>query len=200
MSCLLGVALLTAACAAPGPEGPGPAFDTATPAVPPPASTPPDSPPGAVVGPGLSGAGTAAVEVDRDGAGSMGYLTGVRLARQDGFDRIVLQFADRVPGYLVRYQDLPVLADGSGAVIPTPGATTSVLITVRPASGYQMDTSTPTYTGPRTITADTTRAVQAVAAGDFEAVLNWAVGLRGRTPFRVTELTAPPRLVVDFQH
>ena len=38
------------------------------------------------------------------------------------------------------------------------------------------------------------------AAGDYEAVLTWVVGLRAKVPFRVLVLDGPPRLVIDFQH
>ena len=50
----------------------------------------------------------------------MAHLAAVRLAGQDGFDRLVLEFADRVPGYTVGYRPLP--ADASGAEIALPGA------------------------------------------------------------------------------
>jgi hypothetical protein len=194
---LLGGMLLSG-CSASSPEpasgsAPGPAPGSESGSAPPPAAV------GAA--PALPGGTTAEVREERDG-GPMGYLTGVRLARQDGFDRLVLEFTgtDRVPGYIVGYQPLPVRADGSGDVVPTPGAAQAVMVTVRPASGYRIEAATPTYSGPRVVTGDTAVVTQAVAAGDFEAVLNWGVGLRARTPFRVTELTAPPRLVVDFQH
>jgi len=49
---------------------------------------------------------------------------------------------------------------------------------------------------PSTLSADT----EATAAGDYEAVLTWVVGLRAKVPFRVLVLDGPPRLVVDFQH
>jgi hypothetical protein len=39
---------------------------------------------------------------------------------------------------------------------------------------------------------------EVVATGDFEGVLSWAIGLRKATVFRVSELTAPPRLVIDI--
>ncbi|MDQ2707046.1 MAG: hypothetical protein M3Z25_05180 [Actinomycetota bacterium] len=140
---------------------------------------------------------TADVHVSR---AVLGHLSTVRLARQDGYDRLVLEFTDQVPGYTVGYRPLPVRADASGAEIPLPGATTAVVVTLHPASGHREDTGAPTYTGPATVAAGTAQVTQAQAAGDFEAVLNWVVGLRAKTPFRVTVLGGPPRLVIDFQH
>jgi hypothetical protein len=36
--------------------------------------------------------------------------------------------------------------------------------------------------------------------GDFEANLLWAIGLADPVDFRVTELSDPPRLVVDARN
>ncbi len=145
----------------------------------------------------LPGAGTADVHVSR---AVLGHLSTVRLARQDGYDRLVLEFTDQVPGYTVGYRPLPARDDASGAEIPLPGAITAVVVTLHPASGHREDTGAPTYTGPATVAADTAQVTQAQAAGDFEAVLTWVVGLRAKTSFRVTVLAGPPRLVIDFQH
>ena len=59
----------------------------------------------------------------------------------------------------------------------------------------------PPYDGPTTITpTDTANVVQVVEAGDFEAVLNWAIGVRSPTTPTVTVLTDPVRVVVDIPH
>ena len=73
--------------------------------------------------PGLPGAGTA--DVSQAPTGNVAHLAAVRLAGQDGFDRLVLEFADRVPGYTVGYRPLPAHADASGAEIALPGASAS---------------------------------------------------------------------------
>lgn len=130
-------------------------------------------------------------------AGGTAQLVDARLAGHDGFDRLVFEFADRVPGYTVGYQPLPAHADGSGAEIPLPGATALVQVTLTPASGWDEDART--YVGPSTLSADTATVTEVKAAGDFEAVLNWAAGLRAKVPFTVDVLDGPPRLVIDFQ-
>ena len=58
----------------------------------------------------------------------------------------------------------------------------------------------PTYTGPSTLSADTASVTEIKGAGDFEAVLTWAVGLRATVPFNVRTLDGPPRLLIDFRH
>src|SRR5581483_5729040 len=147
--------------------------------------------------PALPGAGTADVGISRSGTG---HLSAVRLGDQGSYDRLVLEFKDQVPGYTVGYRPLPAKADGSGDPIPLPGAKALVMVTMRSASGYNSDLSTPTYTGPNEVSGKTAVVTQAKAAGDFEQVLSWAVGLRSKVPFKVSLLNAPPRLVIDFQH
>jgi hypothetical protein len=78
-------------------------------------------------------------------------------------------------------------------------------VRMEPASGF--DLSVPegelVYTGPRRISgtkAGTSTVREVVRAGDFEAVLAWAVGLGDRVDFRVRALAGPPRLVVDFRN
>jgi hypothetical protein len=154
----------------------------------------------ALVAVGMVGAITAAptIQAQTDSAGS---LVAVRLAHQKGYDRLVLEFADRVPDHTVGYRPLPAQADGSGKDIPLPGASAVVKIVLTPASGNGWGGVPRTYFGPSTVTAANTASVtEAKAAGDFEAVLTWVVGLRAHVPFVVLVLDGPPRLVVDFQH
>jgi hypothetical protein len=51
-------------------------------------------------------------------------LTSVRAARHEGYDRVVYQFANTLPGYDVRYVKRPVHQDGSGKVV-RPAITTA---------------------------------------------------------------------------
>ncbi len=129
-----------------------------------------------------------------------GQLVAVRVGVHDGFDRVVLEFSESVPGYTVKYVELPVIEDGSGDSIDLPNAERAVQIVLTPASGWDMEQGEPTYTGPNAVTND--KAVEitgVVSSGDFEAVLSWAVGLRSEVPFKVTKLDNPARLVVDFK-
>ena len=166
-----------------------PPTTVATTSSPPPSTTP--------TPPQLPPFGTADVREARPG--DPAHLVAVRLAREDGFDQLVLEFTDRVPGYTVGYGPLPARADGSGAEIPLPGAGAKVSVSLNPASGDGWTDGVRTYFGPSTVTADTAAVTEAKAAGDFEAVLTWVVGLRAMVPFRVLVLDGPPRLVVDFQ-
>lgn len=146
----------------------------------------------------LAGAGTA--DVHADPTGDMAHLDDVRLAAEDNYDRLVLQFTDRVPGYTIGYQPPPAREDASGFDIPLPGATTVLHVSLTPATAAGWGGGPPTYSGPRTLTADTTSVTEVKSAGDFEAVLTWVMGVRAREPFRVQVLDGPPRLVVDVAH
>lgn len=145
----------------------------------------------------LPGAGTDEVSEESE---SFGQLIAVRVGEHTTFDRVVFEFADDVPGYTVKYVELPVLADGSGEPVELPDAETAVQVVFTPASGFDMEAGEETYKGPNTVTNDKTVEITGVvSSGDFEAMLSWAVGLRHEVPFKVTKLTSPARLVIDFQ-
>lgn len=147
--------------------------------------------------PSLTGAATAPV-VRPPGDEGFGLLTAVRLSGHEGYDRFVLEFRDAVPGYRVAYTSKPVTADPSDEVVEVAGSAV-LWIRMEPASGWDLVSApdTPTYTGPERVAGDTLRVREAVRTGDFEAVLSWVLGIDGTAPFLVTELSDPPRLVVD---
>ena len=58
----------------------------------------------------------------------------------------------------------------------------------------------PTYNGPQRFRPGTPEVVELARVGGFERVLTWAAGLQDRVDFRVTALTAPARIVVDFRN
>jgi hypothetical protein len=128
-------------------------------------------------------------------------LERVAVAGHDGYDRVVFQFRNGVPGYRIEYVEPPLREDGSGNLVRLDGDA-FVVVRMEQASGF--DLSVPegalVYTGPRRISPDGTSVVrEVVRTGDFEAVLTWAVGLADRVPFRVLTLENPARIVVDFE-
>lgn len=128
-------------------------------------------------------------------------LTDVRAARHEGYDRVVFEFGNVVPGYDVRYVAKPVHADASGLVVPVAG---NHVVQVRMENALDADltheSAPPTYTGPQRFSPGTPEVVELVRAGGFEAVLTWVAGLNDRVDFRVLTLQGPPRLVVDFRN
>jgi len=126
-------------------------------------------------------------------------LTDVRAARHEGFDRVVFQFRDSLPGYDVRYVRRPILQDGSGSEVALDGAFV-IRVTMENALDADLsDESAPaTYTGPNRFSPAAGGVVELARVGGFEGVLTWVAGLRNRTAFQVRKLEGPPRLVVDL--
>jgi hypothetical protein len=131
-------------------------------------------------------------------------LENIDLARHEGYDRVVFQFENVLPGYRVAYVEPPLNEDGSGAPVKIEGDA-FVSVRMEPASGFDLNTGEGVlvYKGPRRIEgtgAGTSVVRELVRTGDFEAVLTWAVGLGDPVDFRVLTLADPPRLVVDFDN
>jgi hypothetical protein len=128
-----------------------------------------------------------------------GYLKDVRVAAQAGFDRVVFEFEDALPGYEVSQVEGPVHEDGSGDEVKVDG---EVLLQVRfdNAAGARIEGEKviETYPGPdRVRGSDTEVVVEVVDIGDFEGTVTWVIGLRRSNDVRVTTLDAPHRLAVD---
>ena len=128
-------------------------------------------------------------------------LTAVRAARHEGYDRVVFEFRNALPGYDVRYIPRPVTQDGSGNTVDVEGAE---VLQVRMENALDADlskSSAPlTYKGPQRFTPETAGVAELVRTGGFEGVLTWVAGVRDKADFHVTTLDEPPRLVVDLRN
>jgi hypothetical protein len=148
----------------------------------------------------MAGASTRPVHVPATNR-TTALLTDVRAARHEGFDRVVFQFKAALPGYDVRYVAKPVRQDGSGRVVSVAG---NHVVQIRMENALDADLSKPsapfTYAGPRRLRPSTPEVVELVRVGGFEGVLTWVAGLHDKVDFRVSTLTAPARLVVDFRN
>ncbi|WP_422652963.1 AMIN-like domain-containing (lipo)protein [Archangium sp.] len=124
-------------------------------------------------------------------------LREVRTARNEGFDRLVLQFdGDQVPGYHIEYIDKPVIKCGSGD--PTEIAGQGWLqVRVQPAQAHE---------GAQVTVAERERKPglpilqELELTCDFEGEVTWVLGVKHPNKYRVMELKEPTRLVVDVQH
>jgi len=190
----LGLSVILSACGLSGalPSTTPVAGTTSTP--PQRASAPRITPP--PVSPPLPPANVAAFKCADASGGSTGTanLTGLRVAEQIGFDRLVLQFDNRVPSYTVKRQAKPIFKGGaSGQAITLSGAA-GVLVQIHSAS------ASGTYTGPTDIThSDFQVLVEAKVVEDFEGYLSWGVGLSKPACMRAFTLSNPARLVIDFK-
>jgi hypothetical protein len=119
--------------------------------------------------------------------GDARILAAVRVGAHEGFDRIVFEFDAGVPGYAVKYVDRPITEDGSGATVAIEGG---AVLSVRFESASAHDVTTTRIKGPGGAIAE------AVRTGDFEAVVNWAVGVRRKAPFHAY-VSEGNKLVID---
>jgi hypothetical protein len=133
-------------------------------------------------------------------SGSAMQLTGVRVAHQQGFDRIVFDFAPQagstahIPAYTVsRQASAKFIKDPSGLPVTMRGSA-GLRIVFHGASGAS------SYTGSRDLNYYNLPVVQEVEQlGDFEAVMSWGAGLSQASCIRTLELTNPSRVVIDVQ-
>lgn len=181
-------ALLTAACQ----SGQDPAVDLLTTTTAPAA---PDGAPATTATTIASGFGTSEISV---APAKQGFLTAVRAARHPDFDRVVFEFEGALPGYAVRYVNRPITEDGSGNPVEVKGD--AVLeVRMEPASGADLSGAElrQTYKGPNRIAPSTDVVTELVRTGDFEAVLHWVIGVKGKPGFRVDTQSSPPRLLIE---
>jgi hypothetical protein len=107
---------------------------------------------------------------------------------EGGYDRISLEFTGQVPGYRVTYVQ-QVVRDGSGAAVSLPGSV-YLQLTFTSAQAHDANgnsTLNPSATNPVTVGYPELRAY--VLNGDFEGVVNVALGLTAKDGFHVSELT-----------
>lgn len=144
-------------------------------------------------------------DVELEGAANQqtAVLDEVRIARHDGYDRVVWEFSagDR-PRLWVEYVD-EATEPGSGREVEVAGEAT-LHMAASTATDYGADLYAPDhepYDGPdRVEGADTERVTETVSLGDFEATMEWAVGVDAEQPFRVEVLQDPLRVVLDVRH
>lgn len=124
-------------------------------------------------------------------------LRAVRAAAHDGFDRTVFEFdGARVPGYHAEYIDEPVRQCGSGNVVPLPG---DGWLEVRFSyARAHTDAGAPTL-DERALSPELPVLRALTLTCDFEGMVTWVLGLASPNRYRVTELSAPARLVVDVR-
>ena len=129
------------------------------------------------------------------------YLTDVRAAAHNGFNRVVFEFAgaEEPPPFALQFVSPPILADPSGLPVDVAGEA-FLEFTATSASGVDRTGDQPriTYDGPeRVAVADGAVVQEVVQTGDFENVMTWVLGLDQLNPYSFTVLEDPVRIVVD---
>jgi hypothetical protein len=121
-------------------------------------------------------------------------LVAVRAAHHPGFDRIVFEFRGGLPSrHSVRYVDR-LVGDASGLPVRIAGR---AILQARFAPARAHDAAGQTV---RTRTAFPLPDIMTtVQSGDFEGVTTYGIGLAKRTPFHVSTLRGPSRVVIDVR-
>ena len=113
-------------------------------------------------------------------------------------DRVTFTFEGDVPGYRVGYVERPIVQDGSGDEVTIDGAAV-LAVHFEPASGFDLrGEGRQVYQGPNRLDLATTAILDVARVGDFEANLEWAIGVdQAATPFRVR--TEGRAVIVEVQ-
>ena len=144
--------------------------------------------------------GTVGVTEKRKPGIAPALLRDVRASRHEEFDRVVFEFeGTTVPGYHIEYVDRPVRQCGSGKVVQIAGDAW-LRVRLEPANAH-------TEAGQSTIeTPHLVRRLglpvikEMVSVCDFEAQVEWVLGVSRPNHYRILELGSPARLVVDVKH
>jgi hypothetical protein len=135
-------------------------------------------------------------EGGKAGAGAA-ILRGMRVGRNAGFDRLVLDFGTGpVPAYQVEYVDSPVHACGSGEAVPVAG---KGWLNVRLRATQAHDNAGNATVRDRQIVATTPVLREVEIICDFEGEVEVVMGVQAPNPYRVLVVPTPNRLIVDVR-
>ena len=124
-------------------------------------------------------------------------LTDLGVGDHPGFVRIVFDLTgDGQPLYFVGYED-PPFVEISGEEVDVDG-NAFIYVNISPALTYDIDTFEPTYTGDEELRPGFEPIVEIQFLGDFEATMEWVIGLDSERPFTVDIFQGPLRLVIDI--
>jgi len=135
-------------------------------------------------------------EAGKAGTGAS-ILRGMRVGRNAGFDRLVLDFGTGpVPAYHVEYVDSPVHACGSGEPVPIAG---QGWLKVRLRATQAHDNAGNATVRDRQIVATTPVLREVEIICDFEGEVEVVMGVQSPNPYRVLVVPTPNRLIVDVR-
>lgn len=198
---LVVTALALSACAQPGDGGgsASPSVDPASPSVAPSEPAQPSTGASASAAPSEDlGPFACTFPIEERGTPVHTRIVDVRVGTHDGYDRLVFEFDNGIPEYLLSRAEPPYTEDPSGMPIDVDGASVLQLVLI---GGTRFDEDfEPTYDGDTEFEPGFPQLVHLVESGDFEAVSSWYIGLAGDACARVLTLGGPDRLVIDIEH
>jgi hypothetical protein len=159
-------------------------------------SAPEEASPESALGEAFAGT-IGTTEVTR--AGAVATLVAVRAATHEGFDRVVFELAasDVLPGHHIEYVDKPVRDCGAGDAKEVAGDAW-LEVRMSPMNAHTEEGQPTIPLREQALDLPVIRELERTC--DFEAVTTWVIGVGSPNPYRVVELSDPPRLVVDIAH
>ncbi|HEU0075979.1 MAG TPA: hypothetical protein VFS30_18440 [Dehalococcoidia bacterium] len=158
----------------------------------------PDDEPGTPVPDGSTD--SFVIPASPDPAAAPALLVDVRVGahtEDGGFDRIVFEFEDgQRPSGIVGYKDETAQCGSGMPVDPAGSHILAVHFDFTNAHTEAGELSIPSTT----VSGPGNSILESEGTCDFEAVVEWAVGVDGEQPFTVTLLEAPNRVVIDVAH
>lgn len=142
--------------------------------------------------------GTAGITEKKYEIKQTAILEDVRVGRHEGFDRVVFEFEDaELPSYRVAYIDKPVRACGSGDVVPLAG---DGWLEIRFTSAAAHNENGEATVKNRAQSPNLKIIKEMKSTCDFEAEVEWVLGVAAPNKYRVLELKNPTRLAIDIKH
>jgi hypothetical protein len=124
-------------------------------------------------------------------------LVKVRAAHHPGFDRITFEFRGGLPSsHTVRYVS-NLTEDPTGDPIDLAGGATLEVV-FHGVNAHDIQTGKGTVTPAGGFSPGLPSLKEVAPAGDFEAVVSYGLGVDHRVPFKVLELSGPPRIAIDI--
>jgi hypothetical protein len=124
-------------------------------------------------------------------------VVNLRVGRHPAYDRVVVDFSGKLAGYDVRYVK-KLRYDGTGDQVPLDGER-FIQIRITPAVAHDAQGNS-VYQGPELEQYRMPTLRGAAITGDYEGYVSFGLALSHRDTFRVLEVTAPNRLVIDLHH
>lgn len=125
-------------------------------------------------------------------------LTGIRVAKNNGFDRLVFEFKAGMPNYQIHFERGPAFENTAERKIRVRGRF-FITINLQTLPYPESDSKYADVKLPERVRG-MKLFTQMKEIEWFEGVRFFAVGLDLKRPFRVTELKNPSRLVIDFRY
>jgi hypothetical protein len=143
-------------------------------------------------------AGTAGITDKKYDIKSTAVLKEIRAAAHENFDRVVFEFEGaEMPPYHIEYIDKPVRACGSGDVVPLKG---DGWLEIRFNNAAAHTESGEPTVKDRAQSPNLKIIKEMKLTCDFEAEVEWVLGVASPNKYRVLELKNPTRLAVDIKH